>query len=157
MTVIESSAFMSTVANALERMAFIMVEPVDATPGEVLANSLYHACIDLHQDDGKGVVMVAATDGFLQEFIAGMLGLETDEIDVADHGEVAVKELANVLGGEAVMAVGGPESPLRLGLPEAIDETTCDELLSRIEGQPGYFSCALESERGRILVAGSLV
>jgi CheY-specific phosphatase CheX len=155
-TVIDPGAFLATVANALERMAFVVVEPSGDTPAAVLAGSTYHAVIGLQHDDGHGVVMVAATDGFLQEFIAGMLGLEQEAIDLGDHGAGAVMELANVLGGEAVMAVGGAESPLRLGLPECLDAAASGELLRRVAREAGYFACALASEGGRILVAGSL-
>lgn len=156
MTAIVSEVFLATVANALERMAFVVVEPAGCDAAEVLAASSCCASIGLQHDDGAGAVLVAATDGFLREFIAGMLGQEAEAIDLGEYGEVAVMELANVLGGEAVMAVGGCESPLRLDLPKAITTGAAAALLARITAAAGHFACTLQSECGRIMIAGCL-
>lgn len=156
MTALASTAFLATVANALERMAFVMVEPADEAPQQVLAGSGFCARVQLQHEAAHGVVLVAATDGFLQEFVANMLGAEPQAIGLHEHGEIAVKELANVLAGEAVMAAGGADSPLRLGLPEALDAAGGASQLTAIETAAGGFCCVLASDCGRLLVAGSL-
>lgn len=153
MATIRSESFASTIATALERMAFVITEPSPETPGEVLAIAEYHSLIELDSEHHEAFVVLSASPGFLQEVAAGMLGLDPSEVDASEHGEAVIKELANILGGEVIMALGGAQSPYRLGLPEMIDDATTNARMDTVE-EAGGFAVVLASETGRLLVAG---
>lgn len=153
MTTITKHCFRATLQNALERMAFVFSEPVDQSAGEVLAQATFHATIDVSSEERSAWLTVSATNGFVREVAASMMGMENDEVDVDEHGGPTVCELANVFGGELVMSMGGDEAPLRLGLPRQLDD---DEVGARVDqlssGSEGW-TLALRSEEGMLLVA----
>lgn len=154
MTGIRSDEFLGTAANALERMAFVITEPSAASAGEVLAEAGFAARVEIRGDDRSGWLVVVATAGFVREVAAGMLGLEADEVDVDDHGDATVAELANVLGGEMIMLAGGGDAPFRLGLPAPVDDERTGQLVD--QALAGGFVCVLAAESGKLLLAGSL-
>ncbi len=105
-------SLVATVASALERMAFMVGEPVDAMSGDV-----HHmASIDVTVDGAPYAVTVSATDGALQELLSSLA--DTDGFD-EEAAQFAVNELANVLGGEVLRVLGGDRLPSTLGLPRA--------------------------------------
>lgn len=153
MTTITRHGFMATVQTALERMAFVFAESVDQAAGEVLAQATFHATIDVTSDERSAWLTVSATNGFVREVAASMMGVEAEEIDVDEHGGPTVCELANIFGGELVMQLGGENEPLRLGLPRQLGD---DEVGARVDqigsGSEGWTLC-LRSEEGMLLVA----
>lgn len=140
-------------ALALERMAFVIAEPLDIDPVAELPNASHRAVIDI---DGErtGFVLVAATDGFVREIAAGMLGIDFEEVVVEEHGEATVLELANVLGGHAIHEGDGDESTLRLCLPRIESQERCHELL--LEAMANGFAGVVAAEQGRLVLAGVL-
>ena len=107
---------METVSNALERMAFMIGEPIDLLDGDV-----HHASHIAVNVDGQGcTVSVRATDGALQELLAGLVDAENFDDEEA---QLAVNELANILGGEVQRVLGGDVLPSSIGLPQGDDES----------------------------------
>ncbi len=113
-----------TVATALERMAFMVGEPVEEISAEI-----HHAsCIEVAVDGANYHVCVRATDGALQELLSSLIDSEGfDE----EEAQLAVNELANVLGGEVLRILGGDRRPSKLGLPQGGEWREEDELTTR--------------------------
>ena len=153
MSTISATDFVQTAATALERMAFVVSEPATETAGEVLAQSGCNALVEISGDSHRAWLVVAATRGLVCEVAAGMLGMDPAEIDVDEHGEAVVSELANILGGELVMAMGGEETALRLGLPQGLDDAAIGARIDEIAGNDLGWTCVLRSESGLLLVA----
>ena len=128
-------ALLEAVSTALERMAFMVGEPVPYLNGEV-----HHASsIDVRVDEAHYKVCVRATDGALQELLSGLIDAETfDE----EQGQLAVRELANVLGGEVLRILGGDERPSKLGLPE--DGPVCEETEQTVRTTLDFLGDTLE-------------
>ncbi|MCA8974236.1 MAG: hypothetical protein KDC98_05910 [Planctomycetes bacterium] len=122
MKTVLSEDFQEIAVQALERMAFVFVEPGTETPGEVLARPIVSSRILIQGDAGAFTLCVSATHDFLAEVAGAMMGVDAEEIDADEHGQSTLNELANVLGGELVMAMGGDTDPYRLGLPDAITD-----------------------------------
>jgi CheY-specific phosphatase CheX len=150
MSSVTADSFAGLIALALERMAFVVVEPGDADPQEALTSCVAHACVRI-SGEFERVVCVSATPGLVGEVAAGMMGVETEEIDVAEHGGATVAELANVLGGELVMLLTGGDSTLTLGLPREVDAAEAAACLAS-SGDTG-FAVVLTADTGRLLVA----
>jgi len=128
MNAVGAEAFAEVAVRALERMAFVFTEPSDQGPGEVLAHPVVSAQVPIEREALLLRLCVTATHDFLGEVASAMLGLEQSEIDVDEHGTATVSELANVLGGELLMAMGGGEEPLRLGLPVLVTDEAAGAL-----------------------------
>ncbi|MEM1424719.1 MAG: chemotaxis protein CheX [Planctomycetota bacterium] len=101
--------------HALERTAFMLVDPADSADPAQLTR---HARIGYTGDAGAGDVFISASEGFALELASSLLGCEPDEIDVEEQGVDAVRELANILAGCVLTSIGGEEHAFRLGLPE---------------------------------------
>lgn len=153
MTTTNAVDFLVTAAAALERMAFVITEPGSETAGEVLAQACCHAVTEIVGDSHRTWLAVSATHGFVAEVAASMMGVDPDEIDVREHGGATVGELANVFGGELVMAMGGDETPLRLGLPQVLDDVAARARVDELAGGGCGWTCVLKSEAGLLLVA----
>lgn len=150
MHAVTADSFAGLVALALERMAFVSTEPIEKTPAEVLVNAAAHATIELRGSHGF-TVTVSATAGMVREVAAGMMGMESEEIDVDDHGRATVGELANILGGELVMLLTNGDEQMALGLPRDAGDEEAGDLLDR--AQSCGFCCVLGNEAGSLLVA----
>lgn len=140
-------------ARALERMAFVLAEPVDVDPEQALAAANHFASVAI-VGNGLGFTLVAADDGFLCEVAAGMLGIEPNEVPLAVHGDPTALELANVLGGHAIHESDGDQSRLRVELPVRIDRTVAAALLQQARAS-GYAG-VIATDQGRLLIAGVL-
>jgi hypothetical protein len=79
-------SFAGIVSHALERMAFVVAEPSDEPAAAVLPLCVACAAIRLAGFGGHDLT-VAATPGFVREFASGMLGVDADEIDAAEHAD----------------------------------------------------------------------
>jgi hypothetical protein len=153
MTIVSKDSFFLTLQNALERMAFVLADESDEVPSEVLARTGHQAVIDLQGEERTSWLLVAATDGFVRELASGMMGLEPTEVDPKEHGEPTVAELANVFGGEMLLAQGGEFRPMRLGLPRALRLAEAAALVDRaVAGRDGW-ALTLRSDGGAVLVA----
>lgn len=147
------SSLVVQAALALERMAFVIAEPTDADPLHAIDDAPWRAAVTIDGED-QGFVSIAATDGFVREVAAGMLGIEPDEVDLAQHGEATIMELANVLGGHAIHEGGGDESPLRLGLPL---QPTAQEVHALVERAMAHgFAGVVATDSGRLVIGGVL-
>lgn len=109
-----------TVASALERMAFMVGEPID----EISDAEGRASCIRVTVDGANYQVCVRATDGALLELLASLVDSESFDDEEA---QLAVNELANVLGGEILRVLGGDLRPSELGLPKSGDTVDEDE------------------------------
>jgi hypothetical protein len=142
-------SFTGIVSHALERMAFVIAEPSEAPPAAALAECVAHANIVL-RGLGQHTLTVAATPGMVREFASGMLGVDVDEVDVAEHADAAVGELANVLAGELVMMATAGDSPASLGLPRQIAAAEAAQQLAVAEATG--FCVVLQSDLGKLIV-----
>ncbi len=95
-------------------------EPVDAGQAAELPSPTYCARI-AYSGPSEGQLILAASEGFLRELASSILGVEPEEVDPDQHGKDAIKELANILGGSAVLELGGAECHYSLNLPELIE------------------------------------
>jgi CheY-specific phosphatase CheX len=142
-------SFAGLVSHALERMAFVITEPTTDAPAEALAESVAQATIVL-RGLGQHSLTVAATAGLVREFASGMLGVDVDEVDVAEHAQSAVGELANVLAGELVMLATAGDAPASLGIPSPTSAAEAAKLLAVAESTG--FCVVLRSDVGKLLV-----
>lgn len=152
MTTITKDDFQTKLQNALERMAFVFLDVAEESPGEVLAQAAFHAAIDVSNDERSVWLTVSATGGLVREVAANMMGLESDQIDVDEHGEATVCELANIFGGELVMSLGGDETPLRLGLPQPQSDSQIGARIDQIGSGSEGWTLTLRSDEGLLLI-----
>ncbi len=110
----------AVVARALERSAFVFVEP--AAPGDlaVLPAAVCHARIRT-SGSVNGELHLGASEGFLRELAASLLGVEPGLVDPVKHGADALKEMANMIAGSVGLRCDGAERAFSLGLPEQSD------------------------------------
>ena len=142
-------SFAGIASHALERMAFVIAESSGEAPEAALAECVAHATIGL-RGLGQHVLTVAATPGLVREFASGMLGVDADEVDVAEHAQAAVGELANVLAGELVMLATAGDAPASLGIPNA---TSAEEAARQLAvASTSGFCVVLRSDLGKLLV-----
>lgn len=142
-------SFAGIVSHALERMAFVVAEPTDVPGAAVLKDCVARAAIELAGFGGHALT-VAATPGFVREFASGLLGVDAEEIDVAEHAEAAVAELANVLGGELVMLATAGDAPASLGIPRPATMAEAEGMLAA--AATSGFQVVLASDTGKLLV-----
>lgn len=100
------------IANALETMAFLTGEPSVAA----VAEGALRRSIELHADSWRGVLTVATSEFLAREAASSMTGMDLEAVSETELGQV-LDELANIIGGELIVLLGGDESPIRLGLP----------------------------------------
>lgn len=119
---LEASKLAELTQGALETTAFMIsdvLDPEGASPEELFEEA---SRILIHGEQQQLELCLRASEGFLTELASSMLGTEPDEVDVHEEGVQALLELANILGGEVVMALGGEhDESLGLGLPETTD------------------------------------
>ncbi len=120
MNALEPNQINSLTIDALERMAFIIADPVDSVEAELdLLGG--HTSIHLEGQEEACDVHISASDGFLCELASNMLGIDPDSVDPEEEGIQALLELTNILGGEVIKALGGEQRPFDLGLPTTAD------------------------------------
>lgn len=105
----------------LERTAMVIAEP--AAPDVALPEPTRFAQI-AYSGPSRGRLTLCADEGFLRELAAGMLGVETSEVDADRQGSDALKEMANVVAGSIIFALAGDACEYSLGLPETIAAAT---------------------------------
>lgn len=118
MSPIDHDTLQTIITDALERTAFVIVDPCDDAAG--LSPPKLHAKIR-YSGPASGTIVVSASEGFLVELASSILGVEPEEVRLDVEGRDALRELANIIAGSALVAIGGEDTPYSLGLPEAID------------------------------------
>lgn len=102
------------VVDALERTAFVLADPCD-DPEQLPAADTF-AQIDF-SGPTRGNVELRASRTFARNLAASILG--SDAADVTDvQSEEALRELANIVGGSVITALGGSDCRFSLGLPK---------------------------------------
>ena len=113
MTSLDQQSLARMVASVLERTMFIFAEPT--APAE--STGPWSSAITF-SGAFNGAVTVTASEGFVRQLVGGFVSVEPQEADLAKFGQDAMNELANLVGGQIVAALGGEERPIRLGLPD---------------------------------------
>lgn len=106
------------VTQALERTCFMVSDPSDEAAAAEHGHDFCHCARIAYTGPSAGHVLVAASEGFIEELACSLLGCEPDEIDPEVEGRDAIKELANIMGGSVILELGGDNCEYRLGLPE---------------------------------------
>lgn len=104
------------IANALERTAFVLTEHAES---EGAQHYNQHAHITYVSDEEEADIFLSASEGFLREFAASILGMDEDDPEVAHELVAGLTELANILAGEIVVCLGGENKPFVLGIPQS--------------------------------------
>ena len=141
MMTIERDEVLDLLVNALEQVAFVFVDPCELEDcwGDELSST---TMIDFEGDGNSIRVYLCADEAFLRELAAGMLGIEEQEVATGVEGHQALDELANILGGELILALGGSDQPFQLGLPTRADATP--------NPADGRVCLSVESEQGHL-------
>ena len=103
-------------SRALERTAFMMSDPAEVDPA-ALDNAPYSAVIR-YTGTASGSVTLRAGDSLLCTLAANLLGVEPSDVVAETQGTDALKELANIVGGSVIEALGGRDAAFHLGLPQ---------------------------------------
>ncbi len=105
------------VCEALERTAMVFAEPMDADSPDGVTR---FARI-IYEGEESGEMILAASDGFTLELASSMLGEDEENISADNEGAMALAEFANIVCGSVVVAIGGEQRAITLGLPEVAD------------------------------------
>ncbi|MBS0196875.1 MAG: chemotaxis protein CheX [Planctomycetes bacterium] len=105
-------------AEALERTAFLISDPVETDPA-VYCKACEGATIRYRGPD-TGCVTLNAGEGFLRTLASNLLGVEPEEVEPLTQGVDAIRELTNIVGGSVVAELGGRDCAYSLGLPEPL-------------------------------------
>ncbi|MEZ5974668.1 MAG: hypothetical protein R3E96_07440 [Planctomycetota bacterium] len=96
MNVIPKNEMDQRVVQMMERMCFVLVDPMDEDHG---AAANHRANIDFWGDQCRGNVSIEASDGFLLEVASSLLGLEPE--DQHSDCSAAIKDHEHDLRGTA--------------------------------------------------------
>ena len=116
MNTIDSTRLAELTISMLERTAMVLAEI--AALGEEHPPPTRFARI-AYRGPSRGTVVLGATDGFLRELAASLLGVDTVDVNVDVEGNDALKEMANI-GGSVILALSGDRCDYSLGLPELV-------------------------------------
>ncbi|MCL4222227.1 MAG: chemotaxis protein CheX [Phycisphaerales bacterium] len=142
MSPIDHDTLQTIITDALERTAFVIVDPCDEESARSLAPATHHARIR-YSGPASGEVFLSASAGFLIELASSILGVEPSQVRLDVEGCDALRELANIIGGSALVAIGGEDTPYSLGLPEIVPAAPSN---------PPHASCVVESMGETLLV-----
>ncbi len=107
------SSLARLVVDALERTAFVLADPCE-DPAALPAADTF-AMIDFSGPEHGGVDL-RASRAFAQNLAASLLGVDADAISTS-QAEEALRELANIVAGSVITALGGDDCRFSLGLP----------------------------------------
>jgi len=117
MNTIEAATLSNMTISMLERTAMVLAEP--AVEGDVHPPATRFARI-VYRGPSSGTLVLGATEGFLRELAASLLGVESMEINIDIQGSDALREMANIVGGSVILALAGGVCEYSLGLPELV-------------------------------------
>jgi CheY-specific phosphatase CheX len=120
MSNLDHSVIQKLVAVALERTVFISTEPA---PSQLSSGQPTYSATIKFGGQATGSLMLVATEGFARQLAAGFTCMSPGEVDLPTFGQDAMNELANIVGGQVVTALGGEHKAIRLGLPGRGDPT----------------------------------
>ena len=132
--------------SALERTAMVLAEPAIDTQGLEAATRFARIS---YAGPGTGTLTLSANDAFLRDLAASLLGVEPDEVDVADHGIDALKEMTNILGGSVIVALSEDSCEYSLGLPETVSKAD-DSIVD--DNSQASVECTVVAEDGLLSV-----
>ncbi len=117
---------------ALERIAFIIVDPIDEETHEeaVVQSPLSRFSTISFDGPVNGQLILATSDLFVQNMISSMIGEESGEINAAVEGQDALNELANILAGSVLLELGGKTHPFNLQVPQSASSQHFAEMTS---------------------------
>ncbi len=149
MNTLRNESLAAAVVQVLERMAFLLAEPANAT--DVDAQARRHARVVFRGPGETGELLLSADDGFVCDVAAGLLGVDPSDVDAGSDGVEALVELANVIGGEVLRLLGAAEVEFQLGLPAAVEPTSAAAVSS---GTPSDadLACVIAGENGRLRI-----
>jgi len=134
------------VVDALERTAFVLAETVDPDEAERRFTPALCSVIDF-TGAANGCVALAADVPFVQELASSILGVEPEQVQPEKEGRDGLSELANIVGGSIIIALGGVENEYKYGLPRAADP-------AQLGAEPaGAVHTDIASECGRLRVS----
>lgn len=117
MKTIDGTALADMTIAMLERTAMVLAEP--AAEGETHPPATHFARI-CYSGPNTGTLVLGATEGFLRELAASLLGVERSEVDIDTAGRDALKEMANIVGGSMILALSADVCEYSLGLPDLL-------------------------------------
>ena len=120
MIMLTSQKISDFVIEALERTAFVLAEAIDSDQATSLPQPSKFSRISYIGPTG-GFVYLAASEGFVCELAASILGVEHEDVDPSNEGEDAITELTNIVGGSVILELGGEKCEYSLRLPELIE------------------------------------
>ncbi len=136
------SLLFSTASLTFEELGFLLP---DAEVNDQQSNADLKACSRIHFNGAsEGWLSIRLYGGFLAEMTANMLG-EEDEPSEQDQAD-ALGELSNVVCGNLLPAVAGPEAVYDLGAPEV---QLSDQTPAAPDGE-SIGSCVVGIDDGRI-------
>ena len=135
---LDQSALARLVVDALERTAFVLADPCEEP--ESLPPADTFAIIDF-RGPACGGVDLRASRAFARNLAASLLGVEPSEIQDSQSDE-ALRELANIVAGSVITALGGDNCCYSLGLPSQGSRPSSDDSTS----------CTLDAEGERLEV-----
>ncbi len=146
MTKISETAFEEIVIITLEKIAFLLMEPVPTV--ECPSKLPMQTRIQFEGPLSRGSAHFFADESFAKEMASGFLGVEPEDVSTED-AQGAMKEFANMIAGELVLQLGAREDEFYLGLPEIVKPGSVDlntpekgeSLLFHFEGDEGHLSC----------------
>lgn len=153
MTTLEGQTLARTIILALERMAFVLAEEVADELAAELGPCRHLAMIGFRGQGQDVKLFLGASDGFLLEFTANLLGLDETDFEMTRFGPQAITELISLIGSEVIVMMGGTESDYTIESPRILDE---EELETMLVDEESPLTCYLESE-GEVLRAQILM
>lgn len=144
MSTIDATSLADMTISALERTAMVLAEPAAESDEQP---ELQRFARIAYWGPSKGTLTLGATDGFLCELAASLLGVEADEVDVETHGHDVLKEMANTVAGSVIVALSGEICEYSLGLPELVAGAAMPAAPSA--------ACTLVADGGALQVAWS--
>jgi CheY-specific phosphatase CheX len=106
-------------ANTMEAMAMMFLVPEEvASPGD---SAMTAAAVEF-TGPSTGKLVVGISNNLLGELAGNMLGLMDPGETTADQQADALKELANVICGNLLPAVGGNQAIYRVGAPTLVED-----------------------------------
>lgn len=119
------------VGEVFEAMAFMFADPLNADSTDEVE---LDQPIEVHLEfvgAATGEVAIVVPEGMCQELAANILGVEPDDEDAVAKALDSLKEILNVICGNALTRVAGEEPVFNLNIPktgELTEETLADWL-----------------------------
>jgi len=148
MKTIDTSSLARMTVSMLERTAMVLAEP--AEPDAPQPPPTHFARI-AYSGPSSGTVTLAATDGFLRELASSLLGVEPAEISIESHGQDALREMTNIVGGSVLLALSGETCEYSLGLPALIPASEA----AATKAATAHAECAVTTDAGVLRVLWS--